>query len=238
MDIKQMNDNVFEALFRQAIMDEYNEEIESIPQKEELANRISLSSEFELRMKKLLSLDRRKSFLKKAIYYGKRVAAIFLFAVTILFLALLTNPGVRAAIKHTIIEWYDKYTAIIFEGQKNNDDNDTIKEFKPGYLPEGYNEVLAEKLGEITEIEYANGLDGVIYMSYWPETHSNNISIDNENHIIESGTINGHEAYIAKATDDDFYNGIIWTMKGYRFSIWSKQPIDELVKIIESIKEY
>ena len=36
MNIKQMDNKVFEALFHQAVIDEYNEEIDGLPDKKEL----------------------------------------------------------------------------------------------------------------------------------------------------------------------------------------------------------
>jgi len=155
-------------------------------------------------------------------------------AVTILSLVLLTNPEVRAAIKNTIIEWYDKYTSIIFKGQETSDTG-AIKEFKFEYIPAGYSESLIEKFGKSSDMEYENGLGDFIYISYWPDSYSASISIDNENHIIKSEIINGYDAYIAEATNDDFDNGIILSMEGYRFTLWSKLPTNELIKIVESI---
>lgn len=234
MSIKQMDNKLFEALFRQAIIDDYNDEIEGIPPRKELMKKISFSPEFELRMIKLFARDRRRNILVNSIYFGKRVAVVFVLAVTILSLVLLTNPEVRAAIKNTIVEWYDKYTSIIFRGQEVSD-TVTIKEFKFQNIPSGYSESLVGKFGKTTDMEYENDMGDIIYISYWPESNSTNISVDNENHIINSMHINGHEAFIAEATNEDFDNGIVWSMEGYRFTIWSKLPIDELIKIVESI---
>jgi hypothetical protein len=63
MNKDRVNDEVFEALFRQAVIDDFNEEIDSIPTNEDLAKIYSFSPEFEIRMKKLFIKDRRKSFL-------------------------------------------------------------------------------------------------------------------------------------------------------------------------------
>lgn len=234
MNIKQMDDKVFEALFRQAVIDEYNEEIDGFPDKRELMKIISLSPEFELRMKELFARDRRRDISLKAVKYGKRVAAVLVLAVTILSLVLLTNTEVRAAIKNTIIEWYDKYTSFIFPGQEETDDIGEIKEFRFEYIPEGYSENWIEKYNKITDMEYINESGDTIYISYWPDSFSSNISIDNEHHIFENRVINGHEVYIAEATHEDFENAVIWSMEGYRFNIWSKLPIKELIMIVES----
>ena len=234
MNIKQMDDKVFEALFRQAVIDDYNEEIEGIPQRKDLMKIISFSPEFELRMKKLFVRDRRRNAFIMSVYYGRRVAAVFILAVTILSIVLLTNSEVRAAIKNTIIEWYDKYTSIIFHGKDKGNDLNDIEEFIFEYIPEGFVESWNEKQGNITDMEYIDDVGTTIYISCWPDSNSTNISIDNENHTIERTTIKGYEAYIAEATNEDFDNGVIWSMEGYKFTIWSKLSIKELIKIAES----
>lgn len=233
MKTKQMDDSVFEALFRQAIIDDYNEEIDSIPPKENLMEILSFSPEFELRVKRLFVREQRKDFLKKLLSYSKRAAAVLALATTLFFGVLFFSPEVRAAVKNTVVEWYDKFTTFIFQGEASV--TGEKKEWQPEYLPQGYYENLVEKLGKTTNLEYVNDSDNTIYLSYRPEGNNTNISVDNENHLLESETINGHEAYIAKATKDDFENGVIWDMEGYTFSIWSKLPIDELIKIAQSI---
>lgn len=52
-----------------AVIDEYNEEINSIPPKEKLMQTISFSPEFELKMKKLFAYDMRyaKGFSEKSL---------------------------------------------------------------------------------------------------------------------------------------------------------------------------
>ena len=230
--MNQMNNSVFEALFRQAIIDDYNEEIDSIPSKEKLMQTISFSPEFELKMKKLFVYDKRKDSLKKAFNYSKRAAAILFISITVFFGVLLFSSEVRAVVKNTVVEWYEKFTSFIFHNETYNI-NDK-KEWRPEYLPEGYRESSVDKLGKAIKIEYADPKGNIIFFSYRPGENATNVSVDNENHQIESRTINGHEAYIAKATGEEFDNGVIWSMKVYTFILWSKLPIDELIKIAES----
>ncbi len=222
-------------MFRQAIIDDYNEEIDSIPTNDKLMETLSFSPEFEIRMNKLFAKERRRELFTKVLFYSKQIAAMFILTFAVVFSLLLINPEVRAAVKSIVIEWRDKFTSIIFQSNKSSNMSDE-KEWQFEYLPFGYQEYKIDKFGLITNIEYVNGQDQFIYFSYQPDGVNSSISIDNENHEIESTMINGTSGYIAKATDDDYENGIIWTMNGYTFSLWSQLQVEELIKIVESIR--
>lgn len=233
MDAKQIDDHVFEALFRQAIIDDYTEEIESTPPNEKLREMLSFSAEFELKMKRLLVREQRKETLSKVLKFTKRVAAVFIIVTSISFCMLLFNYEVRAAVKNTVIEWYDKFTTFIFQGEKSN--SGQHKEWRPQYIPAGYLEITVEKIGKATDIEYTSDEGNVIHFSYRPKENDTTINVDNENHTIESRTINGYETYIIEAIIDDFENGIIWSTDDYTFNIWSVLPVEELIKVAQSI---
>ena len=222
-------------MFRQAIIDDYNDEIDSIPTNDKLMEKLSFSPEFEIRMNKLFAKERRRELFNRVLFYSKQIAAMLILTIAVVFSLLLINPEVRAAVKSIVIEWRDKFTSIIFQSNKSSNMNDD-KEWQFDYLPFGYYEDKIDKFGLITNVEYVNEQDQFIYFSYQPDGVNSNISIDNENHEIVSTMINGTSGYIAKATDDDYENGIIWTMDGYTFSLWSQLQVEELIKIIESIR--
>ena len=234
MNKDQVNDVVFEALFRQAVIDDFNEEIGSIPTNEQLAVIYSFSSEFEMRMKKLFVKDRRRSFVKTAMYFSRRVASILIIVLGLLFGTLLFNTEVRATVGKILVEWYEKFTSFTFR------DDEIISEKKDwtlNYLPEGYAMKNYEVLGRITNIDFINELVDKIRFSYHPEGSIINISVDNENHKIDRCEILNNEAYCISAVDDEFDNGVIWNMDGHTFDLWGKIPMEELKKIAESISE-
>ncbi|MFJ3388648.1 DUF4367 domain-containing protein [Lysinibacillus sp. NPDC086135] len=126
-----------------------------------------------------------------------------------------------------------KFTSFIFQSEAS--DTNKKNEWRPEYLPTGYHENIVEKLGKSTNIEYVDPQGNIVYLSYRPEENDTNTSVDNENHEIESKTINGQKTYIIKATSEEFENGVIWSMEGYTLSLWSKLSKDELIKIAQSV---
>ena len=115
MNKDQVNDVVFEALFRQAVIDDFNKEIDSIPTNEQLAKIYSFSPEFEIRMKKLFIKDHRRSLLKNTMLYSRRVASVLIIVLGLLFGTLLFNTEVRAAVGKVFVEWYERFTSFTFK---------------------------------------------------------------------------------------------------------------------------
>lgn len=95
MNTKQIDDTIFEALFHQTVIDDYNEEIDSILSNEKLREIISSLPEFELRMRKLFIREKQKEIIIKVLKFGNCVAAVFVVVTTIFFCILLFNYEVR-----------------------------------------------------------------------------------------------------------------------------------------------
>ena len=234
MNKEEVNDAVFQALFRQAVIDNFDEEIDSILKDEELRKMYSCSPEFEKRMKKLFKIEKRRSISKTAWRYGRRVASVLIIVLGILFSTLLFNAEVRASVGKVLVEWYEKFTSFTFREDVGVIDD---KDWTINYLPEGYVMEINEVLGRVRYMEFANAQGDTIKFSYQPESDGTEIFVDNENHEIYSSEISGDEAYIISATDDEFDNGIIWIRGGYAFDLWGRVEMEELKKMIESILE-
>src|SRR5690606_9115734 len=190
--------------------------IDSIPTNEQLAEIYSFSWEFEMRMKKLFVKDHRRKFLKNAMLYSRRVASILVIVLGLLFGTLLFNTEVRAAVGKVLVEWYEKFTSFTFRDEEIIVEK---KEWTLEYLPEGYLQKNYEELGNVTNMEFINNQGDKIRFSYRPENSITNISVDNENHKIDSHVVLDNKAFSITAVDDRFDNGVIWNMDGYTFSL-------------------
>ena len=232
MNQKQIDDTLFETLFRQAVIDDYYQEICAQLFQEKHEQVTSLTPEFDLRMKKLLAQEGKKDFIRITLSYSKKVAAAFVIVMAVLFGILLFHTEVRAAVTKAIVEWYEEFTSFTFHNEAFQLEK---KVWRPDYLPAGYQEKTVEELGKLIHIEYKNEHGDKIRFSFRPADNAVNIAIDNENHRIEPYDISGNEAFIAYAEKEEFDNGIIWSSEGFTFSLWGKLPIEELVKTAESV---
>jgi len=229
----KINNSIFEALFRQAIIDDYVDEINSIPSNEELSIEYFFSSDFELRMKRLFARERRKSYLVTISGFFRQAAIIFIIITTILFGTLLTNSDVRATVRNVIIEWYEKFTSFSFNTA--NQDASYV-DIYPKYLPMGFYEESIVEFGNFTQLIFVNNQgDHINILHNNHESTSIKISVDNENHIIENFMINGYETYLVTATKEEHENAIIITTGFYVIEIWSSLSIETLIIVAESI---
>lgn len=227
-----MNDVVFETLFRQAVIDDFNEEIDSIPSEEELTQIYSLSSRFEIGIKKLLAKDRKKDFLKKFINAGRKTASIFLIGLGLLYGILLLNSEVRATTEDVLVGWYKQFTSFTI---RDDEFIDRDKDWILNYLPQGY---VLENLwvrGWTTYMEFTNTQRDKIRFSYTPGEEGTDVLVDEELDRVYTSKVLGKEAFFVKSTDEELDNGLIWNKQGYNFDLWGKFSMEELIKIAESL---
>lgn len=234
MNKNQLNDVVFEALFRQAVIDEFEEEIKRRPSNEELISIYTFSQKFEVQMKNLFKKDNRKVLINKFMLYTRKAAVILLILFGCLFSILLLNKEVQATVNKIIIEIYEKFSSIIYKGEKADFEE---KDWILSYLPQGYTVKNTEKLGNGIIIDYENDNKNIITFTYSPNIGSTNISIDNENHEIIKYKILGEEAYCAITKNSKFDNMVVWDKENYIFYLSGKEDINELKKMAESLTE-
>jgi hypothetical protein len=96
--------------------------------------------------------------------------------------------------------------------------------------------LTSENIADMTFALFSNEYGNQIRFIYRPGYAATNISIDNENHIIEKHFMNGADAFIAIATDNDFENGIVFVFENHVVEIWGTVHTDEIIKMAESLE--
>lgn len=233
---KRMTDETFDRLFRQAVIDAFNEEINATPSSETLALTYTLSPEFENRITRLFEKTEKVSLVKKIMFYSKRVAILLVILIGLLITTMFLNTDVYAAISKILVEWYENFTSFIFEQDEVKDETVYERvEWLLEYIPDGYSQSKYEILGSFTNIEFTNSQGEILRYYFLPDTGSTNISVDNENHKIENAQILHNDAFFITALNDGLDNGIIWHMEDHIFYLWGQLSLEELVKIAESV---
>jgi len=230
VETRRINDSVFEALFKQAVIDNFYEELDSLPPDEELSKTYTFSPEHEARMQRLFARELRRERIQNFAKWSKRVAAVILITVTVLFAAMMFVPQVRAVVVETITEWYEKFvsfTSSTSETEKTN--------LEPGYIPEGFFEILRDEKETTTTIIFYN--DEGVMIAYQSFRAKGSLAVDNEKVLYEVQTINKIEYHIFVSTDDGGENTIVWDMDSQRYKITSTISVAELVVIALSVAE-
>ena len=230
-----ISEPVFEALFRQAVIDDYIDEIESIPPNEELAKIYSFTPEFELRMQNLFKRIRKKAAIAGIAKHAKRAAAVLLIAATVFFGLLLTQPEVRAAVGNVVVKWFEQFTSITYHSEGAEEHTET-REMRPTFLPDGYFESFVINLDNAMLVMFSNDAGDEIRFTYTVGNDiSTAISVSNAHNTIEEYVINGTPALIVTAHDSDEQNGVIFAYDDNVVDIWGRLPIDLLIEIAESV---
>lgn len=231
MNDRNGSDHFFDALFRQAVIDNYEQELSAIPTEKELSARYSFSDAHTARMKKLFSQAEKLEAFRSAAKWARRCAAIVIVGAVVLFGAFMTVPEVRATVKSVIIEWFDQFTKFT-SGQ----DSPKISQgWEPSYLPEGFTE--DERYGDFGRltIRYSDATGSTIAFSYIGQSDS--ASIDNENRSFYEVEAAGTIYYVFEAETSDKGNSVIWDKEGYRFTTEGQLSISELLNIAKSVEK-
>lgn len=219
---------VFEALFSQAVIDDFNEELDSISDNT-VKCECTFSDEYEVRMKKLFTVDKRKTTLQSISRWAKRSAAVILIIITAFFGILMTMPKVRAAVYETVITWYSEFTSFTSPGATIDENFDLI----PTYIPKGFSLQGEYTNGRSRDYEYYN--DNGDFIFFYSDPADASVFVDNEEKIYNIITIDGIEYHTFETTIEDDGNIVVFEKDGSRGTIISNiVTIDELVKMGQS----
>ena len=228
---------ISEALLRQAIIDNFEQEMAEIPSNEELEKTITFSERHNKRMKKLFRRVRMNELMWMTVRVTRKAAAVVAIVVSLVFGALMFNPTVRAAVVDVIIEVFEKYTTFRFTGEAA----DRTVDWVVGYLPDGYSKMSENIMNSWTVVTYSNTYtdtdEGIIRLIYYKINSSVSQFSDNEERNFTVSSIGGKTAYLYESTDDTKSNAVIWTYNGYAFDLSSQLDIVELVKVAASVEQ-
>jgi len=227
--MSNINNHLFEAMLRQAVIQNSKNQMAALPSEEELAKIYTFSDEHNRKMKKLFAADKRRETVVVIFKWSKVVAIAVCVSVTLMFGTLLTSAEFREAVGNVIITWFDKFTK--FQSQ---DSQFTEREWLLEYLPEGFSLHDSYRVGDIKGVEYNNSNGVTIEFSYSPSDFST--SVDNEDREYEILLENNIYYHVFETTiNDNKSNIIIWDMEEYRFTVMGNCDIEELLKIAFSV---
>ena len=218
-----ISDIVFDAMLKEAVTANFNEKMKNMPPEEELRKLYPFSEVHIHKMKAIFRTERRRETLKKIIPSVKAAVIIVCVIAACALATLMANPDVRAAARDAIVRFFKGYTSIGF-----TDDENTQKEarnFKLGYVPEGYELINSSEFGENVNHMYMDENENMLVFYVGPP---GTFLVDDEQHSFRIKTHGGVDYYIFESFTDDIYSTIVWAQDGFSFSIFGLVPFDEL----------
>lgn len=224
----KLNDAVFDAIFAQAVIDNFMDELDSLPPDEVLAQKYVYSASHEERMRRLFKKEEFKEYFKAATTYLKKIAAVIVIIAAVLFGGMMTVPQVRAMTVQTVIQWFDQFTKFAPQGSGSN-------EWKPAYVPEGYSEIDKVISEELSFIVFQDNNGNQISFTFVPADGS--VSVNDEG-VDYSRITDGSVVYHIFASKDALQNSsVVWEQDGMRFVLEGTLPKNELLKIAKSVEK-
>ncbi len=230
MNSTPIDKGIFEMMLRQAVKDNFFEELDSLPSNDKLAQQYSFSTEFDYKMQKLFSKERHKEIVATILGWTKRAVAVITIIVALSFATLLTSTEVRAAVIDTVVQWFEGFTK--FTSQSTQEEQDRI--WTPSYLPDGFMEESTNLLPGMFTTDYRNAENHRITLTVTQS--DNSISVNNENVDYSILTSDKMTYHIFQSKLSDKYSTIIWFSDGYSLALDAMLPTQELLKIAKSIK--
>jgi len=230
VDEKQLNYSIFDALFGQAVIDNFYEEYNAFPPLEELAKEYTFSEKHEKRMKALFARNERKERFINFMYVGRKVAAVILILFTMFVGALMFNPEVRAVVSNTIISWYNEFVKFISPDVETEGYN-----MIPTYIPIGFYEMYYEEINDTTMIIYVNERGETILFK--ASRAAGALYSDSEHASYELFEYEGILYHILSSLAVDEDNTIIWEVNGWRYVLLSIISIESLQEMALSLEK-
>ena len=228
MTNNELSNIVFNTLISKAVVDNFNDELDSYILGAESATEHKYSSQHENRMRALFLKEERKESLRKVARWSKRVAVVIILTLSILFGSLMLVPEVRAVVTGTVIEWFDQFVRFYSNASVVEKVN-----LEPTYIPDGFKEDYRDGGKTITIIIYTNHDDvSILFESQLIDAQ---LSIDNEGYEYELKQIDSIDYHIFTAIDNGKANMIVWEENGQRYKISSVISTDKILTMALSV---
>lgn len=229
--MNNIGDIVLEAMIKEAVIANFEERMAAMPTEEQLRKEYTPSPEHVRKMKKLFAWERRCDFRKKAMMIAKAAVIVLCVTTTVLFSALMFNSEVRAAVRGTIVRFFEGFAQV--ELSNSETPNRTVDSFSLGYLPNGYELISSEDVGEgIFEI-YSDADGNLLFFDIGlPDS----IFSDTDHREYREEDHKGIAFHIFESPNTEYDSTLIWEQDGFMFNLTGIIPIEELLKMALSLE--
>lgn len=177
---------------------------------------------------------RARPLWKKAV----RTAACILLCAGIAFGGLMAfSPEARAWVAQIVAEWRETHTEYTFTGAP--EPGADVGVWRPGYVPEGFEEVLQIQESNFGHILYENQGGENIRFFYASMEQGINFSMDNEHSKYVQTSVHDCPAELYISNTEGESNHLLWYNENKKtvYQLSSQLDYQELITMAESIKK-
>lgn len=149
---------------------------------------------------------------------------------------LTTNEAASAAFFGWLKEVYELFS--VYRSPNNGDASLEAKEYRLGWIPDGYSDVSVREANGTVLICYTNKENQRIAFIYINDSNSTNLFVDTANVTKHEAEVNGCSADLYISDTPDVSNTIVWINEhNTAMSISAFLDEDELIRLAESVTE-
>ena len=227
-----INDEIFDLLLKEALIEKYSKDVRTAM---ENAKPHDFPPEFEKKIKKIARSIGRKERMQGVCKGLMKVLVIVAAVMGIAFGCLLTQPTVYAAVTNVIRSVFEKSDDYLFSGSDVTVETFN-SEMKFRYVPDGYSLRTGYYFPTHVRLIYSDDVEEKDIIFDYSIAKGTLISVDNEHTNYKTLYYGGIEYNYYESFDSNFGSVLIWSDKGYAFSINAYLPQEELIKIVENIE--
>ncbi|AHF09053.1 MULTISPECIES: DUF4367 domain-containing protein [Dehalobacter] len=223
-----MNFKFNDAMLKIAVIKADLYELNALPSDDNIDH--MFSPEFERKMKALIRQSKNNKSVSRR---HRKLVAILVAAIILLFGSAMSVSAVRETVFKFITEVYEKYTQVSFEKmQSSQATNEEFTVYAPSQMPAGF-ELINENLNGIVSLEYEKGND---YLNYEQKKLDKvSMQINTEGIDLEELEFNGLPA---KYYSNQGVQNLIWYDNNYMYMISSTLNKDMVLDIAKSVELY
>lgn len=220
----------FEDQLREAAAEANRIIMSNLPEPEECVH--EFSPKFERNIKRM---TRRVETPVR--YHLQWAACVVLMLATLVGTYVVAATDVGAQFRGWVKEQYETWVHHFFEGDNTEAPTQDF-EYRPTWLPEGYQEYSLHTQPSGVMIIYKNDDGMSIRFHYTTNAESRNLYVDGDDLVEFPVQVNDRDAKIYESPDDETAPNIIWMSDddSVLFIISGYVGHDELVKIAESVE--
>jgi hypothetical protein len=232
--MNNISDIVLDAMIKEAVTANFKAKMNAMPSEEELREKYPPSPEHVRKMKKLFAWEKRRDFRKKVMPITKAAAVFLCVATTLLFSALMFSPEVRAAVHGTIVRFFEGFAQVEFVDSETPEvTNRTVDSFSLRFIPDGYELINSEELGDGIFMMFGNSEGNLILFEIQPPGA---IYSDTDRRDYREEVYSGITYHVFESLNEETNSNIDWEQDGFMFGLIGTISVTELLEMAFSLE--